>query len=265
MIPHSGSLARFPCVAFACICALGGALLLSGCISNRFRSAPKNTPPPTMLNVVFAPSRLEATLATVITYNGPGSWKRDAFWDEYVVSIRNPGAEPLKVSAASIVDMFGSTWTPGDNPWALEKQSKNLERKYIDAGVAFVRYTAPGLVILGSGAVAVASAGAMTAAAGGLAVATLVALPIYYLTVLDINALNKSAMESEFSRRKIALPLVLAPGEKVTGSFFFPMLASPRSLSIRWAGGAESGDAVLALDALHDLHVKKPTSKTPVP
>ena len=95
----------------------------------------------------------------------------------------------------------------------LEKESKTLERKYRDAGIAFVRYTTPGLIILGTGAVAISSAGAMTAAAASVVAVTFVALPIYYLEVVNFNEMNKAAMEKEFDRRRLVLPLTLAPGK----------------------------------------------------
>ena len=44
-----------------------------------------------MLNVAFASAPLKATLSSLITYNGPGSWKRNAFWDEYVVPLVRGG------------------------------------------------------------------------------------------------------------------------------------------------------------------------------
>lgn len=249
-----------PSLRLICVVALlfGAVSLHVGCISSKYRAAPKGIPPPKLLAVAFAPARLEATLITLITYNGPGSWKREAFWDEYVVSVHNPGDSALTVSAAGITDVLGTVRAPRDKPWALEKESKTLERKYRDAGIAFVRYTTPGLIILGTGAVAISSAGAMTAAAASVVAVTFVALPIYYLEVVNFNEMNKAAMEKEFERRRLVLPLTLAPGETRTGSFFFPMVPSPRSLTLRWNAESGSGDAILALDFLHDLHVKAP-------
>ena len=65
-------------------------------------------------------------------------------------------------------------------------------------------------------------------------------------------------MEEEFSMRRLVLPLALAPGETRTGSFFFPMVPSPRSLSLHWSNSSGPGDAILALDSLHNLHLKTP-------
>src|SRR5258708_7879003 len=83
-------------------------LAFTGCVSSRYKEAGKSTPPPRLLNVAFAPAPLEAALSTLITYNGPGAWKRDAFWDEYVVTLHNPGSEPLTVSSAGLVDFVGA-------------------------------------------------------------------------------------------------------------------------------------------------------------
>jgi hypothetical protein len=237
--------------AFLC----GTALLLSGCVSTRYLEARKGTPPPEIINVPFQPSLLEASLNAVVTYNGPGSWKRDAFWDEYVVTVRNTGDQPITVTRGDLADFAGAVQHAGDNPWALEKESKTLEEKYRGAGVAFVRYTTPGLIIVGTGA-AVVAANAFTAAGAVAATATLVVLPVYYIGVVTINHYNKAAMDKEFERRRIVLPLTLAPGKTWTGSLFFPMVPSPRSLSVKWSSGAKDGESVLPLDFLHSLHIK---------
>jgi hypothetical protein len=138
----------------------------------------------------------------------------------------------------------------------LEEESRKLEDKYRAAGIAFVRYTTPGLAIVGTGAAAIASAGIFSTAAATAAAATLVALPVYYISVLTINHSNKGAMEREFRRRRLATPLTLAPGESRTGSFFFPMVPAPRSLALQWSDRSAAGDATLQLTLLRDLHIK---------
>lgn len=259
ILPHPSS--RSPrCLPLAALlfCA---AIMFTGCVSNRFKKAPKNTPPPHLLNVTFASAQLEGTLTSLITFNGPGSWKRNAFWDEYVVFLRNPGSEPLTVSSVSLVDDSGTSRPPGSNPWALEKQSKTLEQKYKETGLAFVRYTVPGVLISGTGlTIAVSSGigimGPASAGASLAAGATIIALPLYYLAVVSINHDNRKTMEREFHRRRLALPLTLAPGETRTGSLFFPMVPSPRSLNLNWSTGPITGESVLPLDFLKGLHLK---------
>src|SRR5208283_5705413 len=115
-----GASARSRYMRSATAASLGATLLLSGCVSSGYLKARKDTPPPQLLNVPFAPGRLEAALNAVITYNGPGSWKRDAFWDEYVVTLHNPGGQILTITAVELTDLSGTARTAGDKPWKLE-------------------------------------------------------------------------------------------------------------------------------------------------
>ena len=230
-------------------------VLLSGCVSTRYKMAPEKTPPPMPLNLAATQPPLEVMLNMVILYKGPGSWKRAAFWDEYVVTLRNQGNQPLTIASAALADFAGVRRAPDDNPWALEKESKTLERKYRDAGIAFVRYTAPGGILAVAG-VSFAEASLMSAGAAGAATVCFVALPVYYTGVIMINHHNKVAVEKEFHRRRLGLPLTLAPGETRIGSFFFPMVPNPRSLSLRWASGAAGDEILIPLESLHGLHIK---------
>jgi hypothetical protein len=66
---------------------------------------------------------------------------------------------------------------------------------------------------------------------------------------------NKAAIKKEFNRRRVALPLTLGPGETRTGSFFFPMVPNPQSLTVRWTSGAGDGETTLELQFLQGLHV----------
>jgi hypothetical protein len=214
-------------------------------------------------------------LNMVIIYQSPGSWKRAAFWDEYVVTIANRGDQPLTIGSATLTDSAGISHAPGTDPWALEKQSKTLEQKYRDAGVAFARNAGAGLVIVGVAAgVGAATAtttvggslfaggtlggGAGVAALGAAAVASVVVVPVYFLAVASFNNDNKAGIVTEFNRRRFVLPLTLAPGETRIGSLFFPMIPSPRALTLRWSSGTTGDVLTLRLDSLRGLHVKVP-------
>ena len=125
---------------------------------------------------------------------------------------------------------------------------------------AFIRAAGPGVVIVGVGAATASAAAAggpalISAGAAGAALATVFVLPVYYLTVLGINHHNKKAVMTEFKRRRLPLPLTLAPGETRTGSLFYPMVRSPASLTLYWSNELGSATAVLPLEFLHALHV----------
>lgn len=233
----------------------------SGCVATKYKLAKKNTPPVQLLNIAFPASPpLQTTLDALITYGGPGSWKRQALWDEYVVTLENHGEQPLSIDSATLADSEGTPYDAGNDPWALEKQSKKLEKQYRDRGEAFLRAAGPGVLIVGVGVATVSAAAGSGAvfiapAVAGAAVATIVALPVYYLSVVGINHHNKKAVMTEFKRRRLPLPLTLAPGEARTGSLFYPMVRSPGSLSFYMSSESGATTAVLPLEFLHALHV----------
>jgi hypothetical protein len=237
---------------------LGG---LCGCVATKYKLAKKDTPPVQLLGIAFPPSApLQATLASLITYGGPGSWKREALWDEYVVELVNHGDSPLTIDSATLLGSMGTPYVAGSDPWVIEKQSKKLEKQYRDHGEAFIRAAGPGVLIVGVGAAVMSTAAAgggiyVLPAIAGVAVATVVALPVYYVSVLGINHHNKKAVMTEFQRRRLPLPLTLAPGESRTGSLFFPMVRSPGSLALQRSGDPGGASAVLPLDFLKALHV----------
>ncbi len=250
----------------ASLAIISVAITFAGCISPRYKLAPKSTPPVVPLNVVVAQPPVELVLNAVIIYKGPGSWKRQALWDEYVVTIRNQGEGPLTITAATLVDFAGVSLQPGVDPWALEKESQTLEQRYKKAGVAFARNALPGVLILGTGTAALMAIGPFAAGAAVAAAAvTVVALPVYYIVVLSVNHSNKSAVKAEFARRRLALPITFGPGETHTGSLFFPMVPNPQSLNAQWVTGPTGGEIKLSLEFLRGLHVPSPSPAATIP
>lgn len=240
----------------AWVLAALGLCISSGCVSPKYKKADKSIPAAKALNVKFPPAVLDASLYTQISDGAPGSWKRAALWDEYVVTLHNQGAQPLELTSAAVTDYADTPHLAGNDPWALEKESKTLEKRYQDAGIAFARMAAPRVIVSAAEPGVVASAGVGSAGAAAAATITAVALPIYGAAVFGINMHNKKEMHKEFDRRRLPLPLSLAPGETRTGSFFFPTIPNPRALTVHWRSSPGEGHTALALDFLQGLHVK---------
>ena len=214
-----------------------------------------------MLNVDFPPAPLQTSLNTVIISGGPGSWKKQAFWDEYVVTFHNSGEQPFQVESVELVDFAGASRSPGDDPWKLERESKTLAKRYRDAGMTVVRVAAPRILVTGAESSSAAGAAIGAGAAATAATATAVALPVYGAPVVGIHLHTRTTRTDEFNRRRLRLPLVLAPGDTRTGSLFFPMVPNPQSLIVRWSHESASedsraSDSVLPLDFLQGLHVR---------
>jgi len=250
---HSWSVFATATIVAAVLCCQ------SGCVATKYKLAKKNTPPVQVLGIAFPSSApLQPTLTALIIYGGPGSWKREALWDEYVLTVQNSGKQAVTVDSTTLTDSYGNDVAAGVDPWALEKQSKILEKQYRTGGLTFVRTAGPAVLIVGAGATAAAATTAsvfVSAGAVGAALAGVVILPVYYVSVWGINHHNKKAVVAEFTHRRLPLPLTLAPGETRTGSMFFPMVRDPHSLDLHWSSETGTGQAALPLDFLHGLHV----------
>jgi hypothetical protein len=160
---------------------------------------------------------LEVDLATVIVFKGPGSWKREARWDEYVVKITNQGEQALVVESAELSDLQGQPRVPGDDPWKLEKLSRSNWDKYGKTGLHLVE---------GVGAVAV------------------------------MNHKNKAKVQHEFQGRRLKLPITVTPNEPTAGSLFFPMTPGPQRLIVHGRIGEKPVAVILDLGPLASLHLK---------
>lgn len=224
------------------------AALLSGCVSAKYQRAdPDDTPPPVSLNLTSEQSPVTATVHSVIAFHGPGSWKRDAYWDEYVISVVNHSEASLAVQSGTLTDSLGHAAAPGDDPWLLEKESlSRLEG--MDPSTKAV------LVQVGAGYGA-ASAGAGLAMAGAGPVA-LVLFPAYIGGAIYRNVSSRHDIEHEFAARRLVLPLTLKPGETRTGSLFFCISPGPQQLVLHGQAGDAPVEVIISLAPLAGLHLK---------
>jgi hypothetical protein len=236
------------------------ALLLGGCVSaKKYRLSKADTPAAIPVDWRGEQEGVTAQVRNVITFKGPGSWKLEARWDEYVLFLSNSSAAPVSISSAVLVDLHGTAQSPGTDPWSLEKQSYTNWEKYGKAGLKLS--AGAGAVMLYTGAVGAAASGMLLA--GGTAGASAVALnAIPAVAVIDIavviglNRANRTKVEREFARRRISLPFALPAGATAAGSLFFPMTPAPRELVLRGDRAGEAFELHVPLPALAQLHLQ---------
>jgi hypothetical protein len=236
-------------------------LFLAGCVSRRYQSAAKNTPPAVSLNLNAQQPPLTAELNTLIVSQGPGSWRREAYWDEYVVSIVNQGQTPITIDGVVLDSSAIAAQTPGSDPWEIEKQSEKIlkqqghHRKIVADAGPLLAFT--GLEVAGTGLAATALATGSSAAIAGATVAA-VALPVFAVGSVVRGITAPYGIQKEFNRRRLAFPLELQPGETRQGSLFFPITPGPQRLELDFhsEGGAQSDSIDLA--PLANLHFAEP-------
>lgn len=242
---------RFLAVVLAGIASLGG-----GCVSAKYKSVDKPSTPPA-LNLIGELEPVLCRVDSVIIYRGPGSWKRNAYWDEYLVTLRNRGDTPCTVESVTLTDFTGTSSPPSDNPWALEKASRTREEE-LKANTKDV------LIQIGGGYVVMSAA-----VTGGLAVAGfaggMLAIPAFVAGTIYTNVDHRHAIEGKFARRRIVLPVTIGPHETRQGSFFFRISPGPRHLTLLVEQAGVYRKVVIDLAPLAGLHIRRPPAPTPPP
>lgn len=248
---------------------LAALLILPGCVTKRYQTASKKTPPAVLLNLAAQQLPMTAVLNTVIVFEGPGSWKREGYWDEYVLSIVNQGQAPITVVGAVLDSSVIVAQTPGSDPWALEKESHEILKDQT-LGRKLVAGTGPvfGTIGLGAAGLALGSTAIATGTAAAVAGATvaLVALPVFVVGSGIRLFTAPRAIEKEFKRRRLVFPLELKPGEMRQGSLFFPITPGPQDLLLDFRGeGIAQQWLSIDLGSLANLHFAEPADGATAP
>lgn len=254
-----------PGFALRLLVMLGLLGALTGCVtSKKYRLAKDNTPPAQPLGWKASDPPVDLTLRSVIVFHGPGSWKREARWDEYVVQLANHGDQPVTIDSVALIDLLGDPQYPGSDPWKLEKLSYTNWEKYGKTGVKLLA-GAGALVAYGVAVEAAALNSILSGGAANGAVVFLNVVPV--IALVDITAVaimnhsNKGKVQAEFNRRRLALPRTLPPGESATGSLFFPMTPGPKRLTVKGRNKDTPVELTLELKPLAGLHLQPAPGK----
>jgi len=258
------------------------ALLTAGCGSPAYQMVKAESAKPVAPMVVKATAcGLELTVTGLIVYEGPGAWKKDAYWDEYVVSLTNQGDQSVQIEEMELGDVLERRVPSGVEPWALEKagrqHEKYLQRLQAPADVpGSARQREKQRLTMTQGAVGVAGIGllgmlyvpALAPAVAGPAIlygAPLILMaysPVWVANKLIVDPKNREHVQAEFTRRCLRLPVTIAPGETVTGSVFFPLTPGPERLLAVGHRGQEKAAVTIELPGLEGLHFMYVPDKT---
>lgn len=105
-------------ITWSCLLTLS----LTGCASATLIPVAKG--PVSSLELHGNHDPLKTTVENVVVRDGPGSWKSNAYWDEYIVSLANHHRVPLTVHSLRLVDAHGVIHDAGENCWHLEADSR---------------------------------------------------------------------------------------------------------------------------------------------
>jgi len=245
------------------------ACLLSGCGGTKMLKASQPMQPTQPLSAA-SDSQVEAELDWVIVRDGPGTWAKNADWDEYLLSVGNLSEQPISVVRLTVVDSLDTRIEPQLDRKQLVKNSKRTARRYKESGVKVKAGRGVGTMLVAGAAVTAVGVGAATAVtygsimsgAGGVGGAGAAAGGLLLLGPAlavggIVRGVNNSKVNNEIERRQTVLPLEIPAGEKLGLNVFFPLAPSPKVVELVYADAA--GEHILMIDtseALNGLHVE---------
>ena len=109
-------------------------VLITGCVGTKLLDDPTLLPERNSLATV-RDAVMAATLDWVIVRDGPGTWAKNADWDEYLLCLENRSTTNLRITEVYIEDSMGIKVFPGRDRKRLIAGSKQVAERYKDADI----------------------------------------------------------------------------------------------------------------------------------
>ena len=211
--------------------------------------------------VTGSDDRLSASLDWVIVRDGPGTWAKNADWDEYLVTVRNHSDEPVVVTSVTVTDSSETRHNSIASRKKLVKASRQTARRYkgdgikVKAGVGGGALLVTGVLSANVGMGAGAAAVYGSSAAAGAAAGALVLAPVLVVGGV-LKGVNNGKVNDEIELRHTKLPVRVESGSARAFDLFFPIAPSPLHVLIDYTDA--TGDYTLVLDtsaALNGPHL----------
>ncbi len=213
--------------------------------------------------------QLEVTLDWVIVRGGPGTWAKNADWDEYMLRVHNLSDEPIQIDSLAVTDWLDVRMDPNSSRSDLVKESKEVAKRYeaydvkVKAGVGTTTMLVGGAAGLATVASIGAAAPLLPAAAAGAAVVTLAAAPVLIVGGV-MRGVNNGKVAREIDSRHSDLPIEIMPGEIHPLTAFFPLAPSPSHIEIIYHDSGEQRALVVdTSEALNGLHIEEGVTEKP--
>ena len=210
-----------------------------------------------------ADEQVSVSLDWVIFRDGPGTWARNADWDEYLIRIQNLSESTVTIKDIGVYDSTMTRQETRGDRRSLVAGTRQTSRRYSDRDIE-VKAGIGGGTLLAAGAVGGAAAiGAgsaalyMSSAAAATTLGVLLAAPAVVAGGV-VKSINQGRVNDEIARRQAQLPLQVAPGETRGIDLFFPLTPSPQKLEVLYQVEGENSETVLEVDAgasLNGLHL----------
>ncbi len=244
------------------------ACFLAGCGGTKIlkESQPIQTTKPLATNF---DQQVIATLDWVIVRDGPGTWAKNADWDEYLLRVSNASDGHVKIMKIVVIDSLETRIEPAFGRKQLIKGSKLTAHRYKTSGIKVKAGRGAGTMLVAGAAVTVIGVGAANAAAmgailGGASTAGTAGAAAGGLLLLGpalavggvVRGVNNSKVNKQIELRQTPLPSEISARQELALRVFFPIAPSPRCVELTYTDA--EGTHILVIDtrtALDGLHI----------
>lgn len=246
------------------------ACVLTGCGGTKVLKDPQ--PIQTTQSLATASdAQVNASLDWVIVRDGPGTWAKNADWDEYLMRVSNQSDTPIQIVSLTVIDSLDTQIESQPGRKELVKGSKKTASRYKDSGIEIKAGRGVGSLLVAGAAVTAVGVGlgiatmgpilgAASAGAGaGAAVGGLLLLGPAIAVGGIVRGVNNSAVNKQIVARQTTLPLDVPAGEELGLDVFFPLAPSPQTVVLVYTDS--TGEHRLVIDtraALNGLHIGAP-------
>jgi len=261
---NNSTLALRSAIAF-----LFSACLLAGCGGTKVlkESQPIQTTKPL---AAASDQQVSATLDWVIVRDGPGTWAKNADWDEYLLRINNQSEQSIQVTQLIVIDSLDTRIESQPGRKQLVKSSKKTTKRYKKSRMKVKAGRGAGTMLVAGAAVTVVGVGAATAAtlggaygaaAGGAGAAASGLLLLGPALAVGgvVRGVNNSKVNKQIELRQTVLPLEIPANSELGLDVFFPLAPSPKTVELVYSDA--TGEHRLVIDtstALDGLHIDTP-------
>jgi len=248
------------------------AFIVSGCGGTKVLKEPQPTQTTQPLAATYD-RRVTATLDWVIVRDGPGTWARNADWDEYLLRVANRSDQSIRVTQLTVIDSLNTRIERQSGRKELVRNSRKTARRYRKSGVRIKAGRSAGTLLVAGAVVTAAGVSAANAVAygaiwsgggsggsAGTAAASLLLLGPVLVVGGIVRGVNNSKVNDQIERRQTLVPLEIPASRELGLNVFFPIAPSPRMVELIYTDA--TGEHSLVIDtstALDGLHLEEPT------
>ena len=207
---------------------------LAGCVGPALLQEPL----PLELSIPVAAAtdeRILASIDAVIVRNGPGTWVRDAEWDEYLIRIRALSDATVQVRGIAVFDALQGRVEPRANGKSLLEGTRETRARYAQAGKPGPEGTTVPAVFLSANEFAV------------------LLLPLVMFDAV-VGGHSYRQVDNEIQRRRTRLPVAVPGGGEKNIDLFFPRTPLPRRAEVVYVD--RHGEHRLVIDMRDVLAVR---------